>query len=241
MNAWQKRFSPALLMAALLAGCGGGGGASVQVPTFPLLSAVKAVNANGFTATFTAAITVINPATGALVTCRANGNSSTSAATTAATFEGQPALSATGTVTVNVLASADCNAATTTETIIGYFDSNYIDLGYSMVGGEYAVFQAPPVVPVSVKVGDTAIVGTEDIYTNSTKTTSNGTEVHSFIVEAETFSTAIVNNISKTIDTIGNVTSTTQARWRITEAGALTPISVDVLYANGDSLNIQFD
>jgi hypothetical protein len=205
------------------------------------LSAFKALNANGFTATFTATITVVDPATGALVTCRANGNSSTSAATTAATFEGQPALSATGTVTVNVSASADCGALTSTEQVVKYFDSNYVDLGSSIAGGEYAVFQAPPVVPVFVKAGDTAIVGTQDIYTDGTKATSIGTEVTSFIVEAETFSTAIVNNISTAIDTTGNVASTTQARWRITQAGALTPISVDVSFANGDSLNIQYD
>jgi hypothetical protein len=251
MNAWRKRFSFALLTAAFFAGCGGGGGGGDsplpgQVPiestaSFPLLSAYKANIANGSTTTFTSTISVINPATGALVTCHANGSSSSSPAATAATFEGQPALSATGTVTVNVVASADCAALTTEESMTSYFDSNYVGLGSSIADGGYSVFQAPPVIPATVQVGDAALIGTQDIYTDSTKSTSIGTEVISFIVEADTASTAIVNVMTKDIDATGILMSTSEARWRITEAGVFTPISVDVLLAGGDRMHIQYD
>jgi len=52
-------------------------------------------------------------------------------------------------------------------------------------------------IPTTVKVGDTGSIGTETKYTDSTKVTPSGVTVMSYIVEADTTSSAIVNLIDK--------------------------------------------
>lgn len=68
-------------------------------------------------------------------------------------------------------------------------------LGHSN-DSEYGVYQTPITIPSSVKVGDGATVGTETLYTDSTKFTPAGTDVDSYVVEPDTAQTAIVNLIT---------------------------------------------
>lgn len=238
-----------VFLIAMLAGCGGGGGGGAAAPatpvvstlSFPLLSAYTSLNASGMSRSFTATVTIPTGIGSATVACSANGSATITPATTSATFEGKPALSSTTTLTVTTVASAVCSSASTTQTATNFFDSNYVDLGYSVAGGEYAVFLTPLSIPATAKVGDTAVAGTETLYTDSTKTTSSGTSVKSFVVEADTASTAIVNLIEKSMDATGNVTDTSQNRYRITAVGLLTPLSIDVQYADGSRIAIRFN
>ena len=245
LRVWHFRFAPALLVSTLLAGCGGGGGGGSSAPgpvtstlSFPLQSAHNAFVAGGVTRSFTVSITAVSGAS--TVTCSGTGTLAASPATTAATFEGKPALSALSTVTITTSASPGCNAATITTTLTDYYDSNFVALGHNTVGGDYGVFLTAPSLPTSAKVGDAGILGTETLYTNSTKTTSVGTSAVTFALEADTANTAIVNVKSTDSDATGKVILTTQSRYRIADVGAVTPISVDAQFTNGDRLTIQY-
>ena len=73
------------------------------------------------------------------------------------------------------------------------------------------------------------------LYTDSTKTTSNGWSDDSYVIEADTSTTAILNSISKVYSSTSILTYTEQDRYRMTSTGALTPISLDIQYANGST------
>ena len=94
--------------------------------------------------------------------------------------------------------------------------------------------------PVTVSVGGTAIIGTENLYTNSSKTQGNGTVLISYVVLADTPSTAIINLIGKVYNPSGILTSTEQNKYRIDASGTLVPISTDIQYANTSTLHIVF-
>lgn len=214
----------------LLTACGGGGSSTTAGPvtstlSFPLQSGYKTLIANGLSKNFTATIT--GPALP--VTCTGSGNKSSSPATTAATFEGVAGFSATATFTMTL---TNCTPASTAQTSTAYFDSNYVQLGVDSVGVNYAVFLNPPNIPTSVTVGGTGIIGTQTLYTDSTKATPNGTVAMSYVIEADTSNTAIVNLIAKIYDAGGTLTATEQDRYRIDALGTLTPTSIDIQYSN---------
>ena len=217
-----------LFLAALLSACGGGsdGTSAVQQPaastaSFPLQSGFRALVANGLSKSFTIS-----------GTCSGSGNKSTSPANTAATFEGTAGFSATSTLT---LSFSNCTPASTATTSTAYVDSNYDPLGFNSVGVNYGVYLTRLVIPTSVTVGATGTLGTQTLYTNSSKTTLNGKMNLSYVIEADTSTTAIVNLISKIYNTSGTLTATEQDRYRITSTGALAPISIDIQAANGST------
>lgn len=235
----------------VLVGCGGGGGdaapAAPAAPagpvtsslSFPLRTGFNAIAASGATSSLTA-----NGTTATRITdgdCSGTQHGTVGPANVATTFEGAPALSA---VSVTTLAFSNCTPASAVATSTSYYDSNYLPLGYSVQGGDYAVFLVPPTIPNSVKVGDVGIVGTQTIYYNSTKTTIppiKGSWAISFIVEPDTATTAIVNRISKRFDSGVSLASyTVQERYRITSTGALTLISVDIQFAGGSTIHLVF-
>lgn len=208
------------LACAGLVGCGGGGGgttaAVVTTVAFPLKSAFTASTAAGFSKNFTVS-----------GTCSGTASVTRSAAAGGATFEGSAALSAVSTVTSNY---SNCTPASSASSSTGYFDSNYVPLGFSSAS-EYGVFATPPNIPTTVSVGSTALLGSENIYTNSTKSTLSGRSDFSFVVEADTASTAIVNLISKRYNTSNQLLYTEQTRYRIAATGPLTPVSIDIQFA----------
>lgn len=215
-----------------LAACGGGGGDTVAAATgpitstasFPMQSSYRALVASGYTKSFTIS-----------GSCAGSGNKSSSPAATPATFEGVAGLSATATFTINF---TNCTPASTAVTSTAYFDTNYDPRGINSVGVNYGVYLQPLTIPTSVTVGGTGILGTQTLYTNSTKATPNGRIDLSYVVEADAASSAIVNLIAKIYNAAGILTATEQDRYRITATGALTPTSIDIQYANGSTTHL---
>jgi hypothetical protein len=230
---FQAATSPRLFRTALalsvslglLTACGGGGGGGTPAPTgpvtstlsFPLQTGYRTLIANGAANSFTIS-----------GTCAGSGNHTVGAANTATTFEGSAALSAASTWTMNF---TGCTLSSVAATSTTYYDSNYLPRGVSSVGTNYGVYQTAPTIPSTVMVGNTGTIGTETLYTNSTKTVGNGTTVVSYVVEADTANTAIVNLIARVYNASGTLTATEQDRYRIDAAGTLTPVSADVQYS----------
>jgi hypothetical protein len=158
-------------------------------------------------------------------------------ANTPATFEGKAGFSAISTINMTV---AGCTPASQTQSATSYVDSNYISTGLISPVVKYGVYLTPPNIPLSVTVGATGVMGTLTHYTSSTKVTKDGRTDHSYVVEADTATTAIVNLIAKMYSAAGTLTVTEQDRYRITSTGALTPISSDVQYTNGVHLVITY-
>lgn len=219
-----------LVMSAALTACGGGGGGGgasgpvASTNTFDIRAGHARLTANGFTATLAVS-----------GTCSGTFSLTSGPATTNTVFEGAAALSRSSVGTLNV---SNCNPASNVGTTTSYFDSNYVPLGYSIVGGNYAVWVSPPSLPVAARVGDVAVAGTVNKYTNSTKSTSAGTEENSYVIEADTATTAIANLISKNYNAAHTLTSTEQDRYRVAADGSLTLISIDIQYANGSTTHL---
>lgn len=222
-----------IFLATLLSACGGGGGGTTTAQvsaastlSFPLQTGYKALIASGLTKSFTIS-----------GTCSGSGNKSSSPANTAATFEGTAGFSATSTTT---LTFTNCTPASTAVTSTAYFDTNYNPLGFNSPGVNYGVYLTPLVIPTSVTFGGTGTLGTETLYTSSTKATPNGRVDLSYVVEADTSTTAIVNLIAKIYNSAGTLTATEQDRYQITSTGALTPTSIDIQNANGSTNHLVF-
>ncbi len=134
----------------------------------------------------------------------------------------------------------NCTPASFAQSSTSYYDTNYVPLGNNTVGVSYGVYLTPPVIPATVKVGDTGTIGTRTKYKNNTKTTPDGTSVTTYVVESDTANTAIMNLISKGYNATGTLTYTEQDRYRITSTNTLTPISMDVQYANGSTTHLIY-
>ena len=214
-----------VLISAALTACGGGGGGTVSsTNTFNLQSGYVALASTGWSKTFTI--------TG---TCSGTIAITQGAATTATNFESAAALSGNSVVTTTF---SNCNPPSSAATETRYYDSNYIPKGYSVQGGNYAVYASAPTLPTSVRVGDVGVIGTLNLYTNNTKSTSAGRQDGSYVIEADTATTAIVNVISKYYNAAGTLTSTEQDRYRMAADGSLTAISLDIQYANGSTTHL---
>lgn len=212
--------------ATLLAGCGGGGSDSSGTPSpspapvpaamsFPLQagyqSRIKAGSNDDFTIT--------GP-------CAGTANISNGAASPIV-FEGSSGFAATQSATFIL---TNCTPAKTVLSGTSYFDATYTPLGSSTTGAVYETFlTAPLAFAASVKVGDTATVATFTRYADSTKAVVTGQRVLSYVVEADSANTAIVNLISKTYDTAtpAQLLITQQSRYRIAADGSLSIITID--------------
>ena len=225
----KKSLMISVLAVELLSACGGGGGGGgssgpvASTNSFNLQSGYNAIVQNGWSKTFS----ISGTCTGSISITRA-------AASTSTTFESVSALSSAETLTGSFTNCTPASLAVT-ETLY-YNSSNYTQLGYSVLSGNYAVFATPPTIPTSVRVGDTAVIGTMNIYTNSSKTTSAGHQDLSYVVTADTASTAFITLISRIYDASSNLTSTEQDKYRIDASNQLTPVSLDILYSNGTHL-----
>lgn len=228
-----------LFTGTLLAGCGGGGGGGAAAPaapvgpvtstlSFPILQAYKAVIAAGATKSFAVS-----------GSCTGTASKTSAPATTPAVFETNPAaLSAVTTLTfalANAPGVTGCTAIPAT-TSTSYFDSVYTPLGFNSPGVNYGVYLVAPIIPVSGVIGGaggTGVIGTETLYTDSTKAVGNGRIDISYVLEADTSTTAIVNLIAKKYTSVGTLSATEQDRYRISATGALVPVSTDILYSTG--------
>lgn len=220
-----------VLFSSFIAACGGGGGGGTSAPAAtPVASTaafpIKTILANaaksgtfpfklsgfvsGFALTGSGTITNGNP--------------------TAATFEGAPALQTTITSTGTAFANNVSIPLSGTGT--GYYDSNYLPIGYS--GNEYIVY-ANVTLPSTVRVNDAGTVFTGTRYTSSSKTTSVGTETQTYAVQPDTDTTALLVITSVYKNTLGTVTSSNTEKIRITTAGDMTRLDISYVFPNGDS------
>ena len=218
-----------LTLTLTISACGGGGSSTASGPvastnTFNVRSGYTRLSASGFSKT----LAISGTCTGTLTITDAP-------ATTSATFESQSALSGSSVMSATL---NGCTPASSISTETRYFDSNYAPLGYSVVGGDYGVWASPAVLPTSAKVGDVAIVGTINKFSNSSRTTSTGRQEISYVIEADTATTAIANLISKSYNSSNTLTSTEQDRYRVAADGSLTLISMDIQYANGSTTHL---
>ncbi len=185
--------------------------------SFPLQAGYHTLAANGWAKSYTIA-----------GTCTGSGNRASAPATTATTFEGSPAMSGVSTINFSF---SNCTPASIAQTETLYYDTNYNPVGFNSVGVNYGIYLRPASIPVSVSVGGTGIIGTKTLYTDSTKATGNGRIDSSYVVTADTSTTAIVTLIAKIYNSIGTLTATEQDAWRVASSGALTPVSTDIQYA----------
>lgn len=213
--------------ATLLAGCGGGGSDSSGTPS-PSPSPVPAATTSfplqaGYEARIKAGsnddFTITGP-------CAGTANISNGAASPIV-FEGSSGFAATQSATFIL---TNCTPAKTVLSGTSYFDATYTPLGSTTTGAVYEKFlTAPLAFAASVKVGDTATVATFTRYADSTKAVVTGQRVLSYVVEADSANTAIVNLISKTYDTAtpAQLLVTQQSRYRIAADGSLSIITID--------------
>ena len=220
----------ALSSLMLITACGGGGGGgSVVTPVvastnaFDINSGYRRLISTGFQKTFT----VGGGCTGSLTITAAP-------ATTTATFEGTNVLSG---VSVSTLSLTNCTPASSSSTATRYYDTNYTPLGVS-TASEYTVQNGIPTLPISALVGGVGIVGSANTYTDNTKATPTGRDDTSYVMEADTATTAILNLITKTYNSSGNLRLTQQNRYRVAADGSLTFLSFDMQYSLTSTLHL---
>jgi hypothetical protein len=201
--------------------------AATQVTaTFPFQAGYKALIASGFARNFTVS-----------GDCEGAGSRTIAPATTAATFELVAGLSAATSLTVSLSSCTNSAIPTPTtlyQTSTTYFDNNYVPRGVNINGGYYGVW-SPLSLPVTVTVGGKGSIGTETLYTDSTKATGYGTMVQSYEIEADTATTTIVNLTTVFRNASNELTGTEQDRYRIDSIGIWTPISADIVQDFGGS------
>jgi hypothetical protein len=232
MSNFMKLACASVVSAAFLSGCGGGGGDSSAVTPAVTLFALQAGYMAGAGRASAGTETISGSCSGLLTF--------SNTAASPATFEGTPALAVSGSSTITL---TNCTPASNTSSSISYYDSNYTPLGHSYSSGTYGKFlTAPSSLPASVKVGDTAISGTETIYTDSTKSTVQGQRVRSYLIEADgtSTSTAIANLILKDFNASNQLLLTQQQRYRMATNGTLNYLNSDLQYSTTSSVHLIF-
>jgi hypothetical protein len=137
-------------------------------------------------------------------------------------------LSALQTTTISL---PNCTPSSIASGATNFYDTSFNLLGFDSTGN-YGVVQSPLVIPASVMVGSAGNVGTIDLFTSSAKSVGNGRQDWTYVVEADTADTAIINRIVKLYDASSTLVSTEQDRYRIAATGALVPLSADIQFAS---------
>ena len=203
------------LMVAL-SGCGGGDDPA-PVTDFPLRAGNKALVSRGSTDNFV--ISGLCTGTATIV----NGS------TSAATFEGVTALQAQFTSTINFTQCTGFQAPSGPQmgSITRYYDVEASPLGSQATTGEYDKFETLPLVlPASVKVGDTGEYAVLVQYADNTKAVVLGKARLSYLVEADSATTAFVTFIVTSFDNANALIDTGKWKYRIDGAGAMSLIEI---------------
>lgn len=216
-----------------LAGCGGGGGGTTlpvaSTSTFNLQAAYKSYYATSasykFNITGTYGANAISGSGSAVVGSVSSG-----------TFEGQSALQQTTTVTGSF--TANNQTIPLAASSISWVDTNYMPRGTSG-GSEYIVVDGSASIPTAAKINDTGSVFTAKRYTTSAKTTLLGTRTVTYVVEADSGTTALVTLIDVDKNNAGTTTSTSTSQYRITTTNTFTKIKETAVdNVNGISLTL---
>lgn len=221
------RFVVAVSAAAALVACGGGGsepvGAVASNLSFDLSAALSQDTASGQSENLS-----ITDSNG----CVGSGSFTSSAANNSTTFEAQPALSSISRLDINF---TNCTPAIISVLTTSYYDANYLPLGALSDNGKYLVY-GPMSAPSNAKVGDIGVIGSGIRYTDITKTTSEGTFQLSYVMEADTASTAIITVASKFYTSSSALETTQLVKYRINSSSSLSLVSQTIQYANGTSI-----
>jgi len=140
-----------------------------------------------------------------------------------------PALQRTTTSTGSLVVNGQTEPLNTLG--IHWVDSNYVPKGESG-GSEYLVVTGTSTIPTAARINDTGIFYTANRYASSTKAVFLGTETVSYVVEADTASTALLSIISVEKNKSGTTTSTSRNQYRITPAGTFTRIKTTGVEGN---------
>ena len=218
-----------LLSALLLGACGGGGGGDGGAPA-PVASTLSFDLSVPFQDRITSGATNNFKITG---TCVGTATITTSAAVDVAPpFEGLGTHASPQTSTIHLdFCPAGLGLASGTDTGKTYFDTNYMPVGLHIdgSGGEYAKYQAPPTgLPLTAKVRDSGDIVTLTTYKDSPTTPPTGKRVLSYVIEADTATTAIANMVTRSYNVGGTLLATEQTRYRMAADGSLTMVSINV-------------
>jgi len=205
---------------SLLSACGGGGGGvSGPVASAESFSLTK-MWANMLTTPSTNNVTIqgtlnsgVDPVTGTGTISFSN--------LSAGTFEGKPAQKQTQTNAVSLVNKGQ--TIPINDKIDSWVDSNYTPNGESGYE-DYIVVTALGTLPSAARINDTGNLYTANRYASSTKAVLRGTRTASYVVEADTASTALVSLILEDKNTSNVTTSKSTLQLRITPTGAFTRI-----------------
>lgn len=247
MKEWSKMidkfklpFGIALLW--LLTACGGGGG-GVSGPvassdTFP----INKVWANILTTQSTNNITVSGNITsddGKVSSVYGTGTN-TFSSLSAGTFEGLPAQKQTSTTTVT-LVGKDGVTVPINDKIYTWVDSNYTPKGQTSEtsGDDYVVITSVLLIPTSAKINDTGLLYLANRYKDDTKAVLRGTRTASYVLEADTSSTALLTFILEDKNTSNVTLSKSTEQYRITPTGTFTRVKLSFVEGT-TSLTVKY-
>jgi hypothetical protein len=216
---------------ALLAACGGGGGGGTPAPvastqTFDLRAAYVAL----FTTPSSNQFTLSGTIEGASVT---GSGTATSGSVSSGTFEGLASLQRSQTISGTLSGNGQTIPLTVTST--DWTDSNYVPRGST--GDEYEVVSGTPTIPTTARVNDTGMLFTAITYPDSRKQFRTGTVDVSYVVEADTATTAIVKLIRTYRDTGSTITNISTATFRIDATNRFVRLN-ETLVSPADQTNL---
>ena len=213
----------ATVLFSLLSACGGGGGGvSGPVASVESFSLAK-LWANMLTTPSTNNVTISGTINGAPVT---GSGTNTISGLSAGTFEGMPAQQQTQKIASSLVTNGQ--TIPVNESITTWVDSNNTPKGESG-GDDYIVVTALGNLPTAARINDTGTAYTANRYANSTKAVLRGTRTVSYLVEADTATTALVSMIIEDKNTSNVTTNKSTAQLRITPAGTFTRIKETIV------------
>ncbi len=211
------------LIAVVMNACGGGGdGGSLQSGAYDLQTGYANLVTAGLTTAVNLSGTVISDGVSTAFT---GTGTFTLAAGASTTFDSAAAVSQQETLSGTV--TADGQSAPYTALATNYYAAGtYAYLG-EMATGLYAVAQSPLVYPDSVVAGSSAVLGTVDVYSDSTMSTPLGSSKVSYAVTASDVADALTVTITTLeYDTMNNLIETDVATYNLSSGNVLSLVSI---------------
>jgi hypothetical protein len=134
---------------------------------------------------------------------------------------------------------SNCVPGISDSQVFTYYDDSYLMLG-SVGTGIYSEWPVPAAFPVAVTVGMSGAIGTEWLYTDSTKLTSLGKIEYSYVVEPDTATSAIVNLTARRFDAADQLLHTIQQRRRIRQDTFFEMVSWEKQDATPPGMHVIF-
>ena len=161
--------------------CGGGGTDSVSSnETFDLSAAYISLAKAGVTSNVS-----VTGSRG----CSGDGTVTTSVASAGATFEGQQAFSSNTRVNANL---RNCSLTSISLPSGEFYNADYVPIG-ATDSGNYIVYNGKLALPTEIRVNDSGVLGSGELYSDSTKSINIGRVQTSYLVKSDTANTAIVS------------------------------------------------